>query len=96
MGQESRSSSIIAGAHPSQSGGLQVIDYYLWALQRMYERGEDRFFESLAAGYRLIMDCDDTRQHDYGQYFTQSDRLTLEKMKPVTEARFGNNPGHTA
>ena len=32
-------------AEPHEFGGLQVIDYYLWALQRIYERREGRFFE---------------------------------------------------
>lgn len=32
---------------PSQCTGLQIIDYHLWAYQRMIEKGEDRF-------YRLI------------------------------------------
>ena len=34
----------IRAAEPHEFGGLQVVDYYLWALQRMYERREDRFF----------------------------------------------------
>jgi len=29
---------------PSESHGLQVIDYFLWAVQRLYEKGEDRYF----------------------------------------------------
>jgi hypothetical protein len=44
---------------PSETCGLQVIDYYLWALQRMYERGEDRFFKMLSHRYSLIVDLDD-------------------------------------
>ncbi len=34
----------IQSAYPSESAGLQVVDYYLWAIQRLFERGEDRFF----------------------------------------------------
>ena len=30
---------------PSETCGLQVIDYYLWALQRMYERGKTGSFK---------------------------------------------------
>jgi hypothetical protein len=46
---------IVSGS-PSEHGGLQVIDYYLWALQRMFERGEDRFFGLVAKDFRLVMD----------------------------------------
>ena len=68
----------IRPAVPSESGGLQVVDYYLWALQRMYERGEDRFFNLLASDYRLIMDLDDTRNKACGEWYSDSNPLTLK------------------
>src|SRR5207249_11181203 len=55
---------IITSAYPSEHVGLQVIDYYLWALQRLLEWGEYRFFTSVAKDYRLIVDIDDTRRRD--------------------------------
>lgn len=73
----------ILSTTPSESAGLQVVDYYLWALQRMYERGEDRFFNLLAQDFRLIMDLDDTRNKPYGEWYSKSNPLTLEKIKPV-------------
>jgi hypothetical protein len=73
----------IKSAVPSQSVGLQVIDYYLWALQRMVERREDRFFAMLSSQYRLIMDLDDRRERGYGAWYRDNAPLTLEKMKPV-------------
>jgi hypothetical protein len=69
---------------PSQHGGLQLIDYYLWALYRLLERGEDRFFNILSANYRTIMDIDDTREKPYGVYYTEKNPLTLQKVKPIT------------
>ncbi|MBF0290716.1 MAG: DUF3800 domain-containing protein [Nitrospinae bacterium] len=33
------------GTYPSQNPMLQVVDYCLWALQRYYERGEERYIE---------------------------------------------------
>ena len=52
---------------PSEEAGLQAIDYFLWALQRLYERGEDRYFNYLAPSYRLIRDFDDKRSgKEYG------------------------------
>lgn len=69
---------------PSQSRGLQAIDYCLWALQRFYERGEDRYFAFLADRYRLIMDFDDPRSGTpYGRWYSDADPLTREKMMPV-------------
>lgn len=35
----------ITASTPPQSTGLQAVDYFLWALQRYYERGEDRYIE---------------------------------------------------
>ncbi len=48
----------------------------------MYERGEDRFFESLRPAYRVIMDLDDTTSKPYGEWYTDDNPLTLEKMMP--------------
>ena len=75
----------IHSAYPSESAGLQVIDYYLWALQRMYERGEDRYFAAVADQFRLIMDLDDTRHRPYGEWYSDSNPLSLDKIKPVTD-----------
>jgi hypothetical protein len=72
-------------ANPHEEPGLQVIDYYLWALQRMFERGEDRYFNLLSDGYRLIMDLDDDRQRPYGEWYSRSNPLDVKKMKPVTD-----------
>jgi hypothetical protein len=30
---------------PKDHAGLQAVDYYLWALQRFYERGEARYLD---------------------------------------------------
>ncbi len=72
----------VRAADPHEFGGLQVVDYYLWALQRMYERGEDRFFELLRPAYRIIMDLDDTREKEYGEWYKDDNPLTLTKMLP--------------
>lgn len=74
----------LATAYPHESGGLQATDYFLWALQRLYERREDRYFAPLSAHYRIIMDLDDTRRKAYGEWYSDSNPLSLEKLKPVT------------
>ena len=68
---------------PSEVAGLQVIDYFLWALQRLYERGEGRYFEFLRPHYRLIMDFDDKRNKPYGEWYSDQNPLTTEKIQPV-------------
>lgn len=72
----------IYSSYSHESYGLQVIDYYLWALQRMFEKGEDRFFELVKNDYRLIMDLDDTRNKPYGEWYSDSNMLALKKLKP--------------
>ncbi|RUR84493.1 DUF3800 domain-containing protein [Chlorogloeopsis fritschii PCC 9212] len=77
----SNSSIIIEPCYPSEVAGLQVIDYYLWAVQRCYERNDDQFFLPLANKYRLIMDLDDKRNKPYGEWYCDRNPLTLEKLK---------------
>ena len=59
-----------------QSGGLQAVDYFLWALQRLYERGDDRFWEVVRPQAKLVYDMDDTRTAAHGVYYTTSRPLT--------------------
>jgi hypothetical protein len=49
----------------------------------MFERGEDRFFNLLKPGYRLVMDLDDTRKNPYGDWYSDSNPLEMKKIKPV-------------
>lgn len=72
----------IESAYPSEYVGLQIVDYYLWALQRAYEVGETRFFDLLANDVRLVMDIDDTRGKPYGEWYSDTNPLTLEKIRP--------------
>lgn len=50
------------------------------ALQRLFERGEDRYFAPLRSKYRLIMDIDDRRKHGYGEWYDPENAITLEKI----------------
>jgi hypothetical protein len=82
-GKEIHGTTAIDVALSSKVIGLQVIDYYLWALQRLYERGDDQFFLPLAKNYSMIMDLDDRRRKNYGEWYTKSNPLTLKKLMPV-------------
>lgn len=71
----------VAPATPPESPGLQAADYFLWALQRLYERKEDRYVELLWPAFRMVHDLDDTRQARYGVYYSQKKPLTLAALK---------------
>jgi len=75
---------------PAQTTNLQAVDYFLWALQRCYERQEDRYLEYLQPAFRLVMDIDDRRAKPYGEYYTHKKPLTLAalaKRPPITILR---------
>jgi hypothetical protein len=74
----------VASSVPSETTCLQAVDYCLWALQRMVERREERYFALLQDKFRLVLDRDDDRRHGYGEYYTSRNPLTLERLMPVT------------
>ncbi len=61
----------------SESTGLQVVDHFLWALQRLYEKGEERFLRYIWPSVRLVYDLDDKRRNKYGEYYNQNNPLSL-------------------
>jgi hypothetical protein len=69
--------------YPKDVAGLQVIDYHLWALQRFYEKADDRFFNLISKNYSLIMDIDDVRRKKYGEWYSQYNPLDIKKIMPV-------------
>ena len=71
----------ISAATPKQYAGLQAVDYFIWALQRLYERGEERYVAYLWRAFGLVHDIDDTRKADYGFYYTQNKPLTAAALE---------------
>ena len=71
----------ISAATPKEYAGLQAVDYFIWALQRLYERDEDRYLTYIWEAFGLVHDIDDTRKTDHGVYYTQNKPLTLEALK---------------
>ena len=65
---------IVVPKTSQENGGLQAVDYFLWSLQRFYERKEDRYLNLLWSSFRLVHDLDDTRENDYGIYYTKKGR----------------------
>ncbi len=72
----------VRSAFPHEEAGLQVVDYYLWAVQRLFERGEERFYGVLEPQYELIIDVDDKRRRRGGEWYSAENRLDAKKIKP--------------
>ncbi|MDD2710990.1 MAG: hypothetical protein PHV34_23685 [Verrucomicrobiae bacterium] len=62
QGIDNNASLEILPSSPVREAGLQAVDYFLWALQRVFERHEDRFIQLLWPQCSLIVDMDDTRE----------------------------------
>lgn len=76
-GVQTKTTIRIQASTPRVSGGLQAVDYFLWALQRLYEKGEDRFWEVVRPQAKLVYDMDDIRTAPHGIYYTPSNPLTI-------------------
>lgn len=75
----------IVPASPIEHPGLQAVDYFLWALQRLYERREERYVEYLWPKFRLVQDVDDIRAAKYGAYYTKKKPLTIAALEELPE-----------
>ena len=78
MGVPSRVSIAIRATSPRQSGGLQAVDHFLWALQRLYEQDEDRYWETIRSRVKVVYDRDNTRTASYGVHYTPEKPVTRE------------------
>ena len=76
-GVSTRTSIAIQSCLSRTNTGLQAVDYFLWALQRLYEKNEDRFWETVGPKVKLVYDMDATRHTAYGVYYTPEKPLTL-------------------
>ena len=60
----------------AQSRALQAADYFLWALQRLFERNESRYWEYVWPKVRCVIDLDDMSRNPKGEHYTQDNPLT--------------------
>lgn len=67
-------------AKPALSAGLQAVDYFLWVLQRLYTKGESRYWDYIANQVSLVHDVDDQRNAEYGEYYTKSNPIGTERI----------------
>ncbi len=64
-----------------ENTGLHAVDYFLWALQRLLEREEDRYLSLLQNSCSLIIDMDDHQKAGYGKYYNKKKPLNLEEFR---------------
>jgi hypothetical protein len=82
FGFRRKSEVLIKCSTPPKEAGLQAVDYYLWALQRFYERGEDRYIEMLWPQISEINDLDFVDEKRKGVFFRKDKPLNL-KTRPL-------------
>ncbi len=65
---------------------LQAADYALWAVQRVYERGEMRYFKFLASKFEMVWDIYDfaTQEAKGTCIFTRKDPFHIERVSPLS------------
>ena len=63
---------------PYQNPGLQAVDYFLWALQRFYERGEERYISAIWNQVTEIHDLDFLGGGKNGTFFGKQLMLSLK------------------
>ena len=60
--------------------GLQVVSYFVWALQRLYEHGDEEYITALWPAFRCVHDIDDTREKESGMYYRQGHPLNAKAL----------------
>jgi hypothetical protein len=71
---------------PSKEPLLNVADYFGWAVQRVFEKGETRFYDYLRDKIRLVVDLYDTANYEGNRnYYNQRNPLTSNnKIGPLS------------
>ena len=71
----------VSAHYPWDVAGLQAVDYFLWALQRFYERGESRYLEFVWAKCAVINDRHVKGRNNSGTFYTQKKPPSLAALK---------------
>ena len=66
---------------PQNCEGLQAVDYYLWALQRFYERREERFLDLIWPQVGEIHALDQLDHGRRGVFYTKQKPLNLAALE---------------
>lgn len=63
-----------------KGAGLQAVRYFVWALQRLYEHGDEKYITALWPAFQRVHDIDDTREKKSGMYYTQGHPLNAKAL----------------
>lgn len=66
---------------PVVDPSLQAVDYFLWALQRLFEKKEARYWEFVWPKVGLVHNIDDLKKNEYGEYYSQRNPLTAQTIE---------------
>lgn len=61
---------------------LQIIDYLNWAIFRLYEKQEERYFKFIEEKISLLIDIYDFKKYPKN-YYSKSNKFSLEKSSPL-------------
>lgn len=68
--------------YPSNEPILNLADYFCWAIQRVFEKGETRYYEFLKNKISLVIDLYDKEKYDgFRNYYSVENPLTKENKK---------------
>jgi Protein of unknown function (DUF3800) len=74
-GRSVNSTISVRQSSPARETSLQAVDYFLWALQRRYEKSEGRFLELIWQKIGLVHAVDEIGRAAYGTYYTKKKPL---------------------
>ena len=99
MGLKRPAPSEVVSGFPREHAGLQAVDYFLWALQRFYERGEARYLDFIWPQTLEILDLDappEPRQRGKPsaifRIYDKKHSLTVENRAGVGALSGGSQP----
>lgn len=67
---------------PSGEPCLQVIDYINWAVQRAFEKKEERFFKFIEEKIVFLVDIYDIDKYPKN-FYSQKNKFDLKKISPL-------------
>ncbi len=69
---------------PTQEPLLNLADYLCWAVQRVFEKGEIRYYNLVQSKISLVVDLYDTDKYkNWGNYYDKKNPLTVQnKISP--------------
>lgn len=83
-GKEAQTDFVFNVQNPTSEPLLNVADYLCWAVQRVFERGETRYYDFIEEKISLVIDLYDTEKYEGSRhYYNHSNKLTAEnKLSP--------------